>query len=100
LGGGFAGGFGVFFGFGFVFEQVGHAGEGEGFGFGLDELAPGLGDGFDGALGGLELLGVDDGFEFGEGEVVVVAQVEGADGWVEQVLEEAGGEGRGIGDLG
>ena len=62
LGGGFAGGFGVAVGFGFVFEQVGHAGEGEGFGFGLHEFAAGVRDGFDGALGGLELLGVDDGF--------------------------------------
>ncbi|MHA7813422.1 MAG: hypothetical protein ACX94C_08530 [Phycisphaerales bacterium] len=91
-GGGFAGGFGVFFGFGFVFEQVGHAGQGQGFGFGLHEFAAGAGDGLDGAFGDVELLGVDDVVELGEGDLVEVAEVEDADGWVEEVLEEGVGE--------
>ncbi|MCR9075003.1 MAG: hypothetical protein NXI07_03090 [bacterium] len=83
-------------GFGFVFEQVGHAGEGVCFGLGLQELASRAGDGFDGALGDAERLGVDDGVELGEGELVVVAEVEDADGWVEEVFEEVVGEfGRG-----
>ena len=83
-------------GFGFVFEQVGHAGECECFGLGLQELASCAGDGFDGALGDMERLGVDDGVELGEGELVVVAEVEDADGRVEEVFEEVVGEfGRG-----
>jgi hypothetical protein len=82
----------VALGFGPVLEQVGHACEREGLGLGLHELAAGAGDAFDGALGGGKLLCVDDVFELGQREVVEVAQVEGADGRVEQVLEEVGGE--------
>jgi hypothetical protein len=82
----------VFLGFGPVLEQVGHPREGEGLGFGLDELAPSAGDGLDGLFGDAELVGAEDAREVGQGEVVVVAQVEGADGRVEQVLEEVVGE--------
>lgn len=92
--GDFAGGLGVAFVFGPVFEQVGHACEGECFGLGLHELAAGAGDGFDGALGSVELLGVDDGIELFERELVVVAQVEDGDGWVDEVFEKGVGEGR------
>jgi len=92
--GDFADGLGVAFVFGPVFEQVGHACEGECFGLGLHELAAGAGDGFDGALGSVELLGVDDGIELFERELVVVAQVEDGDGWVDEVFEEGVGEGR------
>ena len=41
----------------------------------------------------LELGGVDELGELGEGEVVVVAQVEGGDGGVEEVADEGVGEG-------
>ena len=93
LGCGFADGLGVLGRFGFVFAEVGEAGEGEGLGLGFHELAAGAGDLFDGLLGERELLGVDDGAELGEGEVVVVAQVECADGGVEEILEKEVGEG-------
>ncbi|MBM90942.1 MAG: hypothetical protein CMJ35_04920 [Phycisphaerae bacterium] len=93
LGRGFAGGLGVGWRFGFVLAEVGEARDGEGFGFGLHELAPGAGDGFDHLFGGFELLGVDDVDELVEGKVVIVAQIEGADGGVEEVFEEVVGEG-------
>ena len=79
LGCGFADGLGVLWRFGFVFAEVGEAGEGEGLGLGLHELAAGAGDFFDGLLGECKLLGVDDGAELGEREIVMVAQVECAD---------------------
>ena len=98
LGGGFADGLGVLGCFGLVFAEVGEAGEGEGLGLGLDELAACVVDGFDGLPGDPELFGVDDGGELGEVQVVVVAQVECADGGVEKVLEDVVGElGRGRG---
>ncbi len=89
---GFACGFGVAFGLRLVLEQIGHAGQGECFGLGLHEFAAGAGDGLDGAFGDAELLGVDDGVELGEREFVIVAQIEHADGRVEEVLEQVVGE--------
>ncbi len=89
---GFACGLGVAFGLRFVLEQIGHAGEGECFGLGLHEFAACAGDGLDGAFGDAKLLGVDDGVELGEREFVVVAQIEHADGRVEEVLEQVVGE--------
>ena len=94
-GGRLANGLGVLWRTRFVFAEVGEAGEGDGdgFGLGLHELAPGAGDIFDGLLCERKLLGVDDGAELGKREVVVVAQVECADGGVEEILEQVVCEG-------
>ncbi len=62
-------------------------------GLGLHEFAAGVGNRFDCALRDLELLGLDDVVELWEGQAVVVAQVEGGDGWVEQILQQVVGEG-------
>ncbi len=76
-----------------LLDDVGEAGGGVEGGFGVGEIGALLVDAGDGLLGGLEVGGVEDLGEAGEGEVVVVAQVEGGDGGVEEVFEECVGEG-------
>ncbi len=75
-----------------LLDDVGESGGGVEGGFGLGEVGAFLVDAGDGLLGGLELGRVEDLGEAGEGEVVVVAQVEGGDGGVEEVFEECVGE--------
>jgi hypothetical protein len=118
--GGFAEGFG---GFGGVFEgSLGGLGRGlgevEGFGEGGDGEGPGAVvdgglaggvDAVDALEGALIGLGLGEGVELGEGEVVLSADVEGETARVEEVLEEVVGEvgcvhcspfGRGLGGFG
>tara|TARA_R110002072_G_scaffold42064_22_gene119120 strand:- start:117 stop:317 length:201 start_codon:yes stop_codon:yes gene_type:complete len=57
--------------------------EGGGFGLGLDEPYAGLVDLGDGGGEGLEVGGLDEGEEIGEGDVVDVAEVEGGEGAVQ-----------------
>ena len=66
-------------GFGFVFELVGEAGGGEGLGFGFDDggsCGVDAGEGFDGLFEG---FGFEGCCEFGEGNLMEVAEVEGGD---------------------
>jgi len=112
--GGFAGGveefgFGVgelgVFGGGELVDVVGGAEGGGGDllvdGGGLDGRGWGDGSGsvgvdcLEGRDGALELGGVGDGGELGEGEVVELADLVRGVGWVEEVGEELGGEGPG-----
>ena len=74
-----------------LLDDVGQAGGGVEGGFGVGEGGAFMVDAGDGLLGGLELGRVEDLGEAGEGEVVVVAQVEGGDGGVEEVFEECVG---------
>ncbi|PCI08596.1 hypothetical protein COB72_08075 [bacterium] len=74
-------------GFDGLFYDVGEAGGGVVGGFGGDELGAFLVDVFDGLLGGLEGIGGEDGGDLGESEGVVVAEVEGGDGGVEEIGE-------------
>ncbi len=97
---GFALGFGVGGGFGFVFEDIVGADEGEGFGVGFDEVGAGCVDAVHAGLGGFEGVGFEQVGERVEGEMVELAEVEGGDGGVEEVVEEVVseivGEGRGL----
>jgi len=65
VGGGFALGFGVGGGFGFVLELIGEAGRREGFGFGFEEGLTGGVDAFEAMAGGREGFGLEGGCEFG-----------------------------------
>ena len=80
-----------------VLDDVGQAGGGVEGGFGLGEGGAFLVDAGDGLLGSLEIGRVEDLGEAGEGEVVVVAQIEGGDGGVEEVFEESVCEGGFVG---
>ena len=72
-------------GFDGLFDDVGEAGCGVVGGLGGDELGAFLVDVFDGLFGGLEGFGGEDGGDLGESQGVVVAQVEGRDGGVEEI---------------
>ncbi|MHA7812912.1 MAG: hypothetical protein ACX94C_05920 [Phycisphaerales bacterium] len=95
-GGGLADGFGVAVGFGALAGDVFECGGGGVAGFVVDEVfalgAHVLESGFE--VG--ELLAVRDGDELGEGEVVVVAELERGDRGVQQVVHEGVGEGGGV----
>lgn len=75
-------------GLGFVFELIGEACGREGAGFGFDQGFAGAGDAFDGIACAVEVIGVEDGCELGEFEVVELAEFEGGEGGVEEVFEE------------
>lgn len=92
FGRGFAGGLGGLGGCGWLLGDSGEGFEGGGFGLGLDELGAGLVDLGDGRREGLEVGGLDEGEEVGEGDVVDVAEVEGGEGAVEEVSRELGRE--------
>jgi len=61
----------------------------------VDEVGAGGADLLDGGLEEGELGGFEDGEELVEGELVVVAEVEGVDGGIEEVSDEGVGEGGG-----
>ncbi len=96
-GGGFADGFGVGGGFGALLGDAGEGGDGGEAGFELGQLGSGFVDLGEAGLEVLELGGVDELGELGEGEVVVVAQVERGDGGVEEVADEGVGKRRDLG---
>lgn len=77
----------------FVFELVGEAGGCQGLGFGFDDCGSCGVDALEGLDGLLEGFGFEDSCEFGQGELVQVAQVEGGDGGVEEVLHQGVGDG-------
>ena len=68
---------------GWLLGDSGEGFEGGGFGLGLDEFDAGLVDLGDGGCEGLEVGGLDEGEEVGEGDVVDVAEVEGCEGAVQ-----------------
>ncbi len=65
---------------GFVFELIGQAGGGEGLGFGFDDGCACFVDALEGFSCGDESFGLQQVGEFGEGELVEVAEVEGGGG--------------------
>jgi hypothetical protein len=58
----------------------------------LEDGSPGAVDALDGVAGAEELVGLEDGRELREFELVDLAQIERGEGWVEEVLEELAGE--------
>lgn len=86
---GLADGFGARGGLGAVAAHIGEAGVGEGGGLAVDEGGSGGVDAFEGVEGVGEGLGFEDGGELGEGEAVDLAEVEGGDARVDEVLEDA-----------
>ena len=83
---GFALGLGVRGGGGFVFEEVVCADERECLGLGFDDRGAGGVDALGCVLCAAELVGLEEVGEFGKGEVVEFAEIEGGDGGVEEVF--------------
>ena len=84
-------------GFGALLGDVGEGGDGGEAGLELGELGALFVDLGEAGFEVLELGGVDELDELGEGEVVVVAQVEGGDGGIEEVADEGVGKRRDLG---
>ncbi len=91
-GGGFADGLGVFGILGGRHGEVGEAGEQGVAGVAGGHLDAAVGDGVEVVGCTAHLVGLDDGAELGDGDVVPVADVERVDGGVEDLAEELVGE--------
>jgi len=94
LGRGLALRLGVSFVLGLVSEDVGEARERQCLRLGGEQLGAFIADFRDTLLGEGIVLGAEDVAQLGEGEIVEVAQVERGDGWVDEVLEKTGCQGR------